>query len=309
MEEDIITSNQTPEELAAEEAAFASSFNEARGIEQEEPVAKGPVVEQEEPVAKGPVVEQEEPVAKPSAKKPLTIAGLTEEQIAQALSRIGTMQSAIDKMAGRNGQLMQQIEQLRNNPPQAQAQQKALDIKLARLSESFPELAKLLQEDLQAATAATAVAPVEPAQPSAPVFTAEMFEAKLAERLTPLQEQIEVKVLSVLHPDWAQIVATPEFALYRDNVLPDGEGRKLMESEDAAYIATKLTDFKKWREAQSAPAPTPLPTPAPTPSTVSRRLAGAVLPSGSAPVTPAAQLTEEDGFLAGFNNERKRAGY
>lgn len=306
MEEDIITSNQTPEELAAEEAAFASSFNEARGIEQEEPAAEEePAVE--EPVAEAPVVEA--PVT--PAAKPLTIAGLTEDQIAQALSRIGTMQSAIDKLAGRNGQLMQQIEQLRNSPVNTPAQHKAFDLKLEGLSESFPELAKLLREDLQAATAATAVAPVEPAQPSAPVFTAEMFEAKLAERLTPLQEQIEVKVLSVLHPDWAQIVATPEFALYRDNVLPDGEGRKLMESEDAAYIATKLTDFKKWREAQAAPVAAPVApvTPAVQTNTVSRRLAGAVLPSGSAPVTPTAQLTEEDGFLAGFNNERKRAGY
>lgn len=306
MSDNMIAHEPTEVEIQAEELAFEVAFNTDRGIETEPASTTDPKVEDTPAAEPEPKVE-DTPAAEPE-RKPITIGGLNEEQIAAALSRIGAMQSAIDKMAGRNGQLMQQIEQLRNNPPQNAAQQRALDIKLSKLSEGFPELAKLLQEDLQASLSAGAPAADKP---EAAALTPELIEAKVAERLAPMREEMEIKVLSVVHPDWMEIIRTPEFALFRDNVLPAGEGQKLMESEDAAYISSRLTQFKSWHQAATAPAtPATLTTPATpaTPSPQARRLSAAVLPAGAAPAVAPVQMTEEDGFEAGFRAERKRTG-
>lgn len=308
MSENMIAHEPTEVEVQAEELAFETAFNTDRGIEAEPAPAADPEPKVEEP-AKAESIPNgdgvtDAPAAEPE-RKPITIGGLNEEQIAAALSRIGAMQSAIDKMAGRNGQLMQQIEQLRNNPPQNAAQQRALDIKLSKLSEGFPELAKLLQEDLQASLSAGAPAADKPGSAT---LTPELIEAKVAERLAPMREEMEIKVLSVVHPDWMEIIRTPEFALFRDNVLPPGEGQKLMESEDAAYISSKLTQFKSWHQAATAPATPTTPTTPATPSPQARRLSAAVLPAGAAPAVAPVQMTEEDGFEAGFRAERKRTG-
>lgn len=310
-DDNIITVAETSEQLAAEEAAFATSFNEARGEAQEPAVVAEEVVDEVavEPAAdpKPEVTIEETPAAAPA---PRLIGGLTEEQVAAALARAGTLQSTVDKMAGRMGQLMQQIEQLRNTPPTTQAQQKALDLKLEKLSGAFPELANLLREDLQGLQGGdtTTLAPVVPAG-----ITQEQFDQLLTERLSAkdveTRELLEIKVLNITHPDWEQVIRTPEFALFRDNVLPQDVGRQLMVSEDSAFISQKLSEFKQWRATATAtPAPVVEAVPA-APSAKSKRLANAVLPAGTAASSLNAPVTEEDGFAAGFANERKRAGY
>lgn len=312
-DENILTLDESPETIAAEEAAFAASFSETRGDEPAEPAEPEAtplaeeVVEPNAPAASEPA--PAEPAPAPGAAKPLTIAGLTEDQIAAALNRSSTLQSTVDKMAGRMGQLMQQIEQLRTNPPTTQSAQKAFDVKLDKLSAAFPELGKLLAEDLQGMqTGAADPAPVLPQG-----ITQEQFDRALNARLSAtteqMREQVEVKILGIAHPDWEQVIRMPQFALYRDNVLPAGVGEKLMTSEDSAFISHHLTGFKAWRDgAQAAPAPAADIVTAPTQVTRSRRLANAVLPAGNAPA-PQAPVTEEDGFAAGFAAERKKGGY
>lgn len=313
-DENILTIEESPETIAAEEAAFAASFSTERGDEPPEPAEPEPApvaeeglkADEPEPVEPTPA----EPAPEPVAAKPLTIAGLTEEQIAAALNRSSTLQSTVDKMAGRMGQLMQQIEQLRSNPPTTQSAQKAFDVKLDKLTAAFPELGKLLAEDLQSMqTVSTEPAPVLPQG-----ITQEQFDQILNERLSAttaeLREQVEVKVLGIIHPDWEQVIRTPQFALYRDNVLPPGVGEKLMTSEDANFISQHLTGFKAWLKPAPAPETPPANEVVTTPAQVSRsrRLANAVLPAGNAAPTQA-PVTEEDGFAAGFAAERKKSGY
>ena len=128
----IITVEQSPEELAAEEAAFASAFTETRG--ETEPEATPVVEERDEPVVSAvaaedgaaPVATDTPPVvAQPVADVPKLIGGLTEDQLVAAINRNATLQGTVDKMAGRIGNLMQQIESLRANPPTTQAAQQA----------------------------------------------------------------------------------------------------------------------------------------------------------------------------------------
>ena len=145
-----------------------------------------------------------------------------------------------------------------------------------------------------------------PAAPSG--LTQEQFDAALNARLAgateQLTEQMEAKILTIQHPDWLEIIKTPQFALFRDNVLPPGVGQQLMSSSDSTFISAKLTEFKEWRAKSQAPAPA---KPAIPPARQSR-LAQAVIPNGdrSAPKAP---QTEEDAFIAGFKNARAAAGY
>lgn len=305
--DEVITVAQSPEDLAAEEAAFATAFTETRGETEPEPVI---------PLGDGETVNEEvvEPVvpAEPTpaaAPPPKLIGGLTEEQLTAALARNASLQGTVDKMAGRMGQLMQQIEALRATPPTTQAAQVALDLKLEKLSGSFPELANLLREDLQGLQSAQAATPALAAPAG---ITQEQIDAMFAERMgtttAKLTEQMEVKILSIQHPDWLQVIQTPQFAVYRDNVLPAGVGKQLMESEDSAFISAKLTEFKAWQAAAAVPAPTdPALTPVVTPIRKTR-LANAVLPSGSGSAVNVVE-TEDDAFAAGFKKERAKGGY
>lgn len=307
--EDSIVVEQSPADLAAEEAAFASAFNETRGEEPavvDEPEAVPVDDETAAAIDAAAAPAAEEPA--PPAEAPKLFAGLTEEQLTAALARNTTLQGTVDKMAGRMGQLMQQIEALRATPPTTAAAQVALDLKLEKLSASFPELANLLREDLQGLQNAQAAAPA-PAAP--PGVTQEQIDAMLSERLgtttAKLTEQMEVKVLTIMHPDWLQIIQTPQFALFRDNVLPAGVGKQLMESEDSAFISQKLTEFKDWKKASATPV-TDIPTPPVVPAVRKTRLANAVLPSGGGSATAVVE-TEEDAFQAGFKKERAKSGY
>ena len=312
-EDSVITTVRSEEEEQAEALAFAASFNAERGIESKpEPDTPAPAGT-ETPDTPAPAGTEtletptpagtETPGAEPEPQK--LIAGLTEEQVAAALSRTGALQSTIDKMAGRLGSLMQQIESLKANPPTTQVAQQALDLKLEKLSAQFPELANLLREDLSTLQQAQAASPA-PAAPSG--LTQEQFDAALNARLAgateQLTEQMEAKILTIQHPDWLEIIKTPQFALFRDNVLPPGVGQQLMSSSDSTFISAKLTEFKEWRAKSQAPAPA---KPAIPPARQSR-LAQAVIPNGdrSAPKAP---QTEEDAFIAGLKNARAAAGY
>ena len=286
------------EEIITDEAAFEAAFSgEATPEPTEQPSTTEPEVP-EVPAEPAPDAPTEPPV--PPVEPPRLIAGLTEEQLQAALARNSSLQGTVDKMAGRLGQLMQQIETLRTAPATPAAAAK-LDLKLEKLGESFPELANLLREDL----AAVGAAPVESAEPAAPVvvgITQEELNARLAAITETTNEAIEVKVLSIAHPDWKNVITTPQFALWRDTVLPAGDGVKLMESQDASEISAGLTAFKEWAKPRVEPPPPPPPPPRTT------RLANAVLPNGGAAPAPVAELSEEAAFAASFASEQKRRG-
>jgi hypothetical protein len=295
-----LTVKQTPAEAAAEEADFAKAFNAERSnavLEPEVTPEPEPEPETPEPAAAAPETPAPAPVIKP------VLAGLTEDQITAALARASQQQATIDKLGGRIGHLIQQVEQLKNTP-RTVADQRSFDVKLTKLSQAFPELAELLREDLQGLTPGEA--PV--AAPAAPTFTAEDVDRIVTEKLTSFSQQqergMEVRALGSVHPDWEQVIRTPQFALWRDNVIEDGAA--LMESESAQFISRKLTEFKDWVKATTV-APTPAPTPAPR-KNPQQRLRDAILPDTPTPPTTGT-VSEEDAFAAAFATERKRSGY
>jgi hypothetical protein len=290
----------TQEQLdAAMNAEFEKGFHTERGEETPEPaVAPEPEVAPEPAVAATP-----EPEVKVEPTTP-ALAGLTEEQITTALARVSQQQATIDKLGGRIGHLIQQVEQLKSTP-RTVAEQRSFDLKLTRLTENFPELAEILREDLKDMGPGEAPA----AAAAGPTFTAEDVDKIVTEKLNAFQHQqeraMEVKVLGSAHPDWEQVIKTPQFAIWRDNVIADG--KELMESENAAFISRKLTEFKDWAKATIVTAPAPA---AAAPAQSNRqRLANAVLPRTAAAQPAQGPATEEDAFIAAFKAERAKAGH
>lgn len=294
-----MSTEPTQEQLdAAMDAEFEKGFNAERGE------AVEPALEPEQEPATEPTPEPEAKVEPTPATGP-ALAGLTEEQITNALARVSQQQATIDKLGGRIGHLLQQVEQLKAVPRTA-SEQRSFDLKLTRLGEAFPELAELLREDLKGIGEAPAAAPAAADQTT---FTAEDVDRIVTEKLTSFQRQqeraMEVKVLGSAHPDWEQVIKTPQFAIWRDNVIKDG--KELMESEDASFISRKLTEFKDWSKATVVTAPAPA---AAAPAQSSRqRLANAVLPRTSAAQPTSGPATEEDAFMAAFKAERAKSGY
>ena len=307
------TEEQTQEQFdAAEEAAFNEGFTTAAaesGLEHTfaAPTAPEPAPEAApaapEPEPTAPETTPETPAGEPEVAPKPVLAGLTEDQVAVALSRVSQQQATIDKLGGRIGQLMQQVEALKTVPKTA-SEQRSFDVKLTKLSEAFPELAELLSEDLKGMTAGAAAPAAEPA----PSFTAEDVDAIVSSKLTQFQQQqergLEVRMLGAAHPDWQDIIRTPQFALWRDNVITDG--KELMESESAQLISLRLTQFKDWAKATSTPAPAP--AAAPAPRQTNQRLANAVMPRGTTQAKPG-EVSEEDAFALGFKAERARSGH
>ena len=303
-----LSTTQTPAEVAAEEAAFEAAFTNERGADDEVP--KETPAATEEPAAEAGEVASEAPADGGAAPQIAPVlAGLTEEQITQALARVSQQQMTIDKLGGRLGQLMQQVEKLKEQPRTA-SEQRSFDVKLEKLSKSFPELAEILREDL--AGLGAGVPAQAAAQPQGQTFTAEDVDKIVTQKLTAFKQQqergIEVKMLGSAHPDWEQVIRTPQFALWRDNVIPDG--KDLMESENAQFISRKLTEFKDWVKATTSPAHQPQ-QPAPrvvTQPAAKERLRQAVMPVGTQ-VQATGPVTEEDAFNAAFAKERAKTGY
>jgi len=294
MAEEELTQEQLDTAMNAE---FEKGFHAERGEEPE--VAPEPEPTQEEAPKVAPAPETV-PEVKVEPGTP-ALAGLTEEQIANALARVSQQQATIDKLGGRVGNLLQQVEALKNAPRSA-ADQHKFDVKLTKLGEAFPELAELLSEDLKGMGGSAPAA-----APDAPTFTADDVDRIVTDKLTTFQHQqeraMEVKVLGSVHPDWEQIIRTPQFALWRDNVIEDGKA--LMESENAAFISRKLSEFKDWTKATSTPAPAPEPAKASN----RQRLANAVLPRSAQTQASPGPVSEEDAFIAAFKSERAKAGY
>lgn len=303
MSNEDLTTQQTPAEVAAEEAAFKAAFSSERGAADE----SAPEAEAQEAAPEGESAP--EPIAEEVAPQQVgpVLAGLTEDQITQALARVSQQQMTIDKLGGRVGQLMQQIDKLKEQPRTA-SEQRSFDLKLEKLSQSFPELAEILREDLKSLS----VAPAMQDQTQPPnTFTADDVDRIVSEKLNAFKVQqergIEVKMLGSAHPDWEQVIRTPQFALWRDNVIADG--KDLMESENAQFISRKLTEFKDWVKATTSPAHQPAPAArTPAPPANKDRLRQAVMPTG-AQVQNTGPVSEEDAFAMAFAKERSRSGY
>lgn len=218
--------------------------------------------------------------------EPVRIAGYTEEELRDLLGKakeVDKLREREAKVFGTLGSLKQAIDQLKQQAPAAPAAV-ALTGQLKRLSAEYPEMAEMLSEDLKEALAG--------GQPGSSAS-----DESVNSRLELAEKKMEQKLLTIVHPDWRQVAASPEFEQWK-GALPPDELQIVENSWDALSVADVLTKFKESRrsdqEQQAAAAQAK--------QTRQTRLEAAVAPR-SARAMPGT-VTDEDAFVAGFKRAR-----
>lgn len=218
---------QTPENEAAEEAAFEAGFN-ATDVE---PAAETNTTDADQAAADA-LQQQADPQAEQSAAP----AAAVELKVADLLAVIEEQKTAQarlhDKVFGKMGELQQKIEAMRTTAHGISSKARE------RLKADFPELAEMLFED----------AP-EPQQIAAP--TAAQIPAATAQPAEDVERKFERRLLTRDHRDWEQVVSGQDFATWKDTVLKPEDAAALDESWDADFISGKITEFKNWQAAEA----------------------------------------------------------
>lgn len=248
----------------ADDAAFLAGFKGVtEGVDESEPSV------------------QSEPEVEPEPEpEPVRIAGYTETELRDLLSRfqeVDRLKEREAKVFGTLGSLKQAIDAMRNQQPNATA--RISKDRFKRLSAEFPEMAEMLAEDLSGL-----------ALPQQAGLDISAVEAVINERVERASRVQETKLLSVTHKDWRQVVQEPEFAEWKGNLAP--EAREVLDNGwDAELISEGLTAFKEWKSRT-------------TQAKVSKqsRLEAAVAPKTTARAAPV--QTDEDAFIKGFREAR-----
>lgn len=248
----------------ADDAAFLAGFKGVtEGVDESEPSV------------------QSEPEVEPEPEpEPVRIAGYTETELRDLLSRfqeVDRLKEREAKVFGTLGSLKQAIDAMRNQQPNATAS--ISKDRFKRLSAEFPEMAEMLAEDLSGL-----------ALPQQAGLDISAVEAVINERVERASRVQETKLLSVTHKDWRQVVQEPEFAEWKGNLAP--EAREVLDNGwDAELISEGLTAFKEWKSRT-------------TQAKVSKqsRLEAAVAPKTTARAAPV--QTDEDAFIKGFREAR-----
>lgn len=253
--EEVVQTQEVQPEVAAPEndAAFEEGFNAASGNE--------PVVKEEPAPAKVEFTLEEVEMLRARARE---VERLKEQEA---------------KIFGTIGSLKQRLDRLSQLPPQQTVQLTKESFKT--LGSEFPELAESLAKDLSGLPFGGGV------DRQALMQEIQSHVQAVEDRVT---KQSEVKLLSVIVPDWKAQVLTPEFQQWKQS-LPFEDRYVLEEGWDASEIGKRLKQFSEWKSKTAQ-------------ATVSKqnRLAAAVSPRSASRV--AATQTDEDAFQAGFKEAR-----
>lgn len=269
MTEEVLEQQENTQE---DDAAFDAGFAEARG--EELPTQPEPEKRAEESTAP---VEAEQPAQEPVVEEPL-YAGMTESQLKAALAKVGEVDEVkqqVRQAFGKLGELNQKLMAAQT------ATAKLSPGQLKRMTEEFPEIAKILEEDLSSLSIG-----------GQQTFDPSPLQSEFKTQLEKIKAEQEVKLLTMAHRDWREATSSDDFKVWAQT-LPQDERQKLNDSWDALYLSDKITEFKSWKEkAQTS-----------TQQQKQNRLAAAVTPTGVPKATPTT-INDDDAFMAGFRSVR-----
>ncbi len=277
MTDEVIEQQESTQEQ--DDAAFNAGFAEVRG--DETPPTESVEPEVKEPEEKEPEVAAVEAQPEQPPEELPVLAGLTESQIKAALAKMSEMDDMklqVRQAFGKLGELNQKLMQAQT------ATAKLSPGQLSKLASEFPEMARLLEEDLSSLSVG-----------SQPSFDPQPLQKELAETrhaLAQARAESEMKLLSITHRDWRSIANSDDFRIW-SQTLSGEERQKLNDSWDALYLTDKLTEFKSWKGKGQA-----------VQQQKQNRLAQAVTPTG-APKSAPNTINDDDAFLAGWKSVRR----
>lgn len=269
-----------------EEAAFNASFgvpDEQSDTQQAEEPAEAPSEEQGEVEADKAETEPKDEAVEPTPEEQAEADQAHLKNLLNSLPDLSQKteltSQEIRKLHGKIGEinkLVHDLKEVRTGMP------KITKESFKRLNAEFPEIAEMLADDMAEMSGGVA----DKAEvPKADVET--LVESRVAKVTETLEEKINVKLLTALHPDWQQVVSTPDFRNWM-TTLPANVQQELNESKDAAYISEKLNQFKTRRNNVDTER-----------EKRNERLSRSVLPKTTQRVDKSL-MTEEEAFNAAF---------
>ena len=186
----------------------------------------------------------------PEPERVEIIPGYTKEEFDNVISDIPRVRSALDKAQGTYGQKMQalqaEIDQLKAARP--------ANITLSKLEAEYPDLARLLAEDLQSGL---------PSQPSAQPVDFTAYKNELDEKIATFNRNLALKQLESVHSDYREIATWSDnndskTVVFNDMKFGNWIAQQTKEvqnvvltSDDPNELSKVLTDYKK--AAKSTP--------------------------------------------------------
>lgn len=237
--------NTEAEDQAIEDAAFAATMAESVGDVKSPPEAVKPGVEE---------VKIDEETAAQSTEKVVerveVFNGMTAEELEGNLSKVSTLQKALDTANGTHGSQLQQLNATIANLRSAKQEAPALTAdSLKNLQEDYPELAVKLAQDL------AGVVPDEAA-------IERKIAASIDERWNKRQQEDANKErvgslsrLTEAHPDWEKVAGISESnGMMKFNDLkfgnwvaaqPEDIQEQIINGSDVSFLTAKITEYKK----------------------------------------------------------------
>lgn len=266
-------------------------------------------------VAKEPVKEPDPKPIKPAKDKepapptpaPAPVQAAAPQYVQLTKDEHAALRAAADKTAGFEGQLSKAfgtignlqkiVNELKSQTPSGEKVE-VPKVAFAKLRESFPEVADLLESDMTEAL--KGVRGTGPEDAPAPVVDQEAIQAAAKS----ISNQLQIEALEDNHPTWREIVG----AVSDGQHDPNNEFRKWLATQPVEYqtkingtnSASVISNAIDKFQASKTPTAQPVP-PAPAPKDVARknRIEGAVQPKGDGGQPPPAK-TDVDEFNEGF---------
>ena len=279
-------------ENEVDDIALEAAFNEGSTGEA--------IKEQMSPTATPDKPEQvAQPVAEVVAPK---YAQITEDELNDLKARAAkideikaTQEKSFGTAFGKIGGIERVLQQLQAMPTLGELSQDDF----VELKEQFPELAEMQVKGLNRALAklkATA-----PAAGIDPLRVEELVQERIGTAMQKAEvdkRAEQVTALDADHPDWRELVAKPEFEVWKAT-QPTRFQKTFSKTWDADFLSDAFADFKA---SLNKPKPAAAPAPVVPQSTRKDRLAAAVNPRGTGGHAPGP--SEDDDFNAGFNSGR-----
>ena len=247
-------------------------------------------------------VRQENVVSEPTVEtppEPILTNDQAKDLIAQ-VSRIPDLEKRLRDEGGRYGALKQQIEQIQQRITTA-ATTKEVAASVASADEllkelrgegddGFPELADRLKPAFEKMLA------TKGASPDIEQIIAQRMQVQKLEETKNLEAQLDE-----LNPGWEKITGSkarnitcaPEFVEWM-GTLAQRDAARLSSSRDPFFIAEMIDKHNEWAKAKTNP-----PAQQETPQIPNKRLAAAVLPSGTRQA-PKGEPDEKAAIMAGY---------
>lgn len=177
-------------------------------------------------------------------KEEIDLSWLNKEQFESLVAKAGQVdelsskyQQLHDKAFGTIGQLKQEINSLKQTRSSAPVSKEAFK----EITEYFGDeaLSEALAKDLSGLQLGGGSPEINDEAIN------ERIEQAVNSRAESLNQEIELKILTLQHPDWKQLKDTPDFQHWR-TTLPPEQNNLLSETWDAVTLSSAFTSFKNW---------------------------------------------------------------